>query len=84
MQNVEATGRMIGAARVLAGLDQTQLAKLAGLAPSTVSNVESGRTAPRVATLKVLRKVLKKQGVTLTHDALNGNISVVTSYDPED
>ena len=83
MEYAEATGRMVGAARMLAGLDQTELAQLAGISPATVSNVEAGRTEARAATLKAIRKALKKIGITATHDATNGNISVVTNYDPD-
>lgn len=84
MEYTEATGRMIGAARVLAGLDQGELAALAKVSASTVSNVEAGRTEARAATLKALRKALKKQGVTFTHDSGNGNIVLSTNYDPDD
>ncbi|MBD0273950.1 MAG: helix-turn-helix transcriptional regulator, partial [Acetobacteraceae bacterium] len=38
-----ARGRVIAAARMLAGLDQLQLAAAAGLSPSTISKIEQGR-----------------------------------------
>ncbi len=37
-----ARGRVVAAGRMLAGLDQEQLAAEAGLSPSTVSKIELG------------------------------------------
>jgi transcriptional regulator with XRE-family HTH domain len=61
----QAQGRLIAAARIFAGLDQAQLASLAGVSASTVSNVEKGRIATPDS-LKALRRALKDQGVNMT------------------
>ena len=65
----DAIGRQIAAARMMAGLDQGQLAALAGVSGSTVSNIERGRnTTP--ASLKAIRRALRDKDValTFTHD----------------
>jgi transcriptional regulator with XRE-family HTH domain len=43
MSPLVARGRVIAAARMLAGLDQHQLAAAAGLSASTISKIEQGR-----------------------------------------
>jgi transcriptional regulator with XRE-family HTH domain len=60
----QAQGRAIAAARILVGLDQAQLASLAGLSASTVSNVEKGRVAT-ADSVKALRRALRAQGANL-------------------
>lgn len=78
-----ATGRAFAAARMLAGFDQAELAELAGFSGSTISNVESGRDA-REDTLKAIRKALRRAGVTVTNDKLNGLAVVALRYDEPD
>lgn len=78
----QAKGRMIAAGRMLAGLDQTDLAAASGVSASTISNVERGRIEARSATLKAIRKALRENGVTLTNDPTNFHISVGTTYEP--
>lgn len=75
-----ARGRVIAAGRMLAGLDQEQLAAEAGVAPSTVSKVEQGRKNVRAATLRAVRDALERRGVDLTQNSRTGHHAVGTSY----
>jgi transcriptional regulator with XRE-family HTH domain len=75
-----ARGRVIAAGRMLAGLDQEQLAAEAGLSPSTVSKVEQGRKNVREATLRAVRQALERLGVDLTQNNKTGHHAVGTSY----
>ena len=75
-----ARGRVIAAARMLAGLDQEQLATEAGLAPSTVSKIEKGRRDVRAATLRAVQDALERLGVDLTQNQRTGHHAVGTSY----
>ena len=54
MSPLVARGRVIAAARMLAGLDQHQLAAAAGLSTSTISKVEQGRKNVRQDTLRAV------------------------------
>jgi transcriptional regulator with XRE-family HTH domain len=63
-----AKGRLIAAARSLLGVDQRELARLAGVAPSTISNAERGEVPN--GTFTTIRKALGKEGVQVT---LSGN-----------
>jgi transcriptional regulator with XRE-family HTH domain len=69
----EATGRMIAAARMLAGWDQATLGSEAGCSASTVSNVERG-SETRDETLKSIRRALRNRGVSMSIDKTNGQI----------
>lgn len=60
----EALGRVVGAARMLAGLGQAGLASLSGVSASTVSNIEKGRTSTP-ASVKAVRLALREKGVNL-------------------
>ncbi len=81
---VEALGRAIAAGRMLAGLDQGQLATIANLSGATVSNVERGNDA-RPDTVKAIRKALRQSGVTICFEASNGHASAsITFEEPED
>ena len=65
------TGRQLSAARVLAGLDQKQLAKLAGLDPSTVSRMEASDLAVARGhgrNIEAVLIALEKKGVTIAAD----------------
>lgn len=66
-----AQGRLVAAARMLAGFEQSDLAFAAGVAPSTISNVERGRDV-RAATLNAIRDALRHHGVSVTFDTRNG------------
>jgi transcriptional regulator with XRE-family HTH domain len=80
----DAIGRSYAAARMLAGLDQAQLAKKADISASTVSNLERGNEA-REETIASIRKALRRSGVKVTIDAQFGLISVDAIYtNPEE
>lgn len=75
-----ARGRVIAAARMLAGLDQEQLAAEAGLSPSTVSKIEQGRKNVREDTARAVRQALERLGVDLAQNKQTGHHAVGTSY----
>jgi transcriptional regulator with XRE-family HTH domain len=75
-----ARGRVIAAARMLAGLDQIQLAAAAGLSPSTISKIEQGRKNVRQETLRAVSRALETLGVDLTQNSRTGHHAVGTSY----
>jgi transcriptional regulator with XRE-family HTH domain len=79
MSTTEALGRMLEAARILAGLDQAELGQMAGVSGSTVSNVERGNDA-RPETVKSIRSALRKNGVSLSLDGRNGLAFVAISF----
>ena len=78
-----AIGRLIASGRMMAGLDQSELAALAKCSPSTVSNVERGLDA-RADTIKSLRLALKKLGVATNHDSSNQYLSIFLTYEEEE
>jgi predicted transcriptional regulator len=62
------TGRQLRAARILAGLDQTDLAKLAKVHPTTIIRLEAFDAAPvrgHSATITALVNALAKAGVDI-------------------
>jgi transcriptional regulator with XRE-family HTH domain len=60
------TGRAIKAARVLAGLNGKELAKLAGIDPSTLNRLElKGITGKSVRSYNAVIKALAKLGVEI-------------------
>lgn len=83
MNDSEAKGRAVSAARMLAGLDQATLGTEAGVSPSTISNLERGNEV-RDDTMKSVRRALKRHGVTLTTDTRNGMLIAALRYDNED
>jgi len=83
LEQSEAYGRMIAAGRMLAGLDQAELGKLAGVAGATISNVERGNDA-RDDTRKAVRKALRDLGICLTWDSKNGIMAVTVAFDQPD
>jgi len=70
----EALGRHLHAARILTGLDQTGLAAIAGVSPSTVSNIEQGKKSTPDS-IKAVRRALRGKGV----NCLFGNNQAVVS-----
>ena len=80
MSPIVARGRVIAAARMLAGLDQFQLAAAAGLSPSTISKIEGGRKNVRQATLRAVGEALERLGVDVTQNNRTGHHAVGTSY----
>ncbi len=75
-----ARGRVVAAGRMLAGLDQAELAAAAGLSASTVSKVERGKADVREATLEAVRHALERLGVDLTRNDRTGLHAAATSY----
>ena len=80
MSSLVARGRVIAAARMLAGLDQHQLAAAAGLSPSTISKIEQGRKNVRQETLRAVGEALERLGVDVTQNGRTGHHAVGTSY----
>ena len=75
-----ARGRVVAAARMLAGLDQHQLAAAAGLSPSTISKLEQGRKNVRQDTFRAVMEALERLDVDLTQNTRTGHHAVGTSY----
>ena len=75
-----ARGRVIAAARMLAGLDQFQLAVESGLSPSTISKIEQGRKNVRQDTLRAVSQALERLGIDITQNGRTGHHAVGTSY----
>lgn len=65
-------GRQLRAARSMAGLSQARIAELAGIGVVTYTNIESGRSMPRLDTWWKILEVLREHGVELSDD---GSIS---------
>jgi transcriptional regulator with XRE-family HTH domain len=61
----DARGRLVAAARILAGLDQNDLGALAGVSGSTISNLENGHKTMR-STLVAVDRALKGKGVNFS------------------
>ncbi len=80
LSTLVARGRVVAAARMLAGLDQHQLAAAAGLSPSTISKIEQGRKNVRQDTFRAVCQALEQLGVDLTQNGRTGHHAVGTSY----
>ena len=83
LSSVEALGRAIAAGRMLAGLDQAELATKAGLSAATVSNVERGNDA-RPDTIKAIRRALRNTRVTICFEPSNGHASATIAFEEPD
>ncbi|UCI05239.1 helix-turn-helix domain-containing protein [Mesorhizobium sp. B1-1-8] len=83
LSNSEALGRTYAAARMLAGLDQANLAERAGVSAGTVSNVERGRDS-KADTIKAIRRALVGEGVLVAFSRNNGLASVTISFASDD
>lgn len=72
------TAAQIRAARALIGWNQTELATAAGIAVSSVKNLEGGMTEPNPRTIVALRKAVEDAGVILLGpgDAMEGGHGV--------
>jgi transcriptional regulator with XRE-family HTH domain len=79
LSNSEALGRTYAAARMMAGLDQAELANAAGLSAGTISNVERGRDS-KPDTLRSIRRALSREGVLVGFSRNNGLASVSISF----
>lgn len=74
-----ARGRMIAAGRMVASLDQEQLAAETGINSSTVSKIENGRRGDRASTLRAVRDVLEHVSVDVIQNGRVGHQAVDTS-----
>jgi predicted transcriptional regulator len=68
------TGRQLKAARALVGWEQTDLAKKAGVAISTVRRMESfqGEIGARTSTLSLVKRALERAGIEFLDDGKPG------------
>jgi transcriptional regulator with XRE-family HTH domain len=80
----QAQGRVLAAARMLAGLEQQELASLADVSATTVSNVERAATESRSETVRKLMAALRSRGVTINFNQGTGLISAATTYSSSD
>lgn len=62
------TAAQIRQARGLLRLRQAELASAAGMAPATLSQIETGKTTPHSSTLTAIREALERRGVVFTND----------------
>jgi transcriptional regulator with XRE-family HTH domain len=68
------TGRQLKAARALLGWEQTDLAKKAGVAVSTIRRMESfpDEIGARTGTLSLVKKALERAGIDFLNDGQPG------------
>lgn len=68
------SGRQMKAARALVAWEQTDLAKKAGVAVSTVRRMESfdGEVGARTSTLSLVQKALERAGIEFLNDGSPG------------
>jgi predicted transcriptional regulator len=69
-RNIDATPRQLRAARIMAGLNQDELARLAGISRATLVGAESGETEPRLATFRRILSALESAGVQITENGV--------------
>lgn len=81
-QNIE--GRAIAAARVLLGLEQSEIAARAKVSNSTVSNAENATVEARESTISAIRKALRRLGATVHIDRTNGRVLLAMDFEVED
>jgi transcriptional regulator with XRE-family HTH domain len=65
MSEQQAQGRLLHAARILAGLDQQGLAVVAGVSAGTISNIEQGKKSTDDS-IRAVKKALRQKGVNQT------------------
>jgi DNA-binding XRE family transcriptional regulator len=66
-KNVRADRLTLKAARVRLEMEQTDLAKAAGLAQTTVSDFELGKTRPHEGTRAAIQTALEQRGIVFTN-----------------
>ena len=64
--NTMLTGRQIRAARSLTGMNQTELAALAGMTPQGILKIEDGSVQPREGTLADIQRVFAERRIEFT------------------
>jgi len=55
-------------ARALLRMSQEQLAKAAGIARPTLSEIENGKTVPHESTTEAIRAALERRGIVFTDE----------------
>lgn len=72
------TPHQIRAARALLDITQADLAKLAGISPTGLNNIERGASDPKASTLTAIQQALESAGVTFlpAGQAINGGAGV--------
>ena len=78
LTSAQARGRVIAAARVLLGWDQSELASRAGVSNSTVSNIESGKVDTRNKTYIQIKKALRSAGVDWQNGFIRNKVISLT------
>jgi transcriptional regulator with XRE-family HTH domain len=71
MKPVRADVNPVWRRRALQGLSQAELAKMAGISPQTISNVETGYYKPSIETLGKIALALGIRTGTLTNEYEN-------------
>ena len=61
------SGKQVAAARELLGLSQTDLAKVAGVAPRTITRFETGEAPLKPVTLSTIQSELERRGIEFTN-----------------
>lgn len=87
-----AIGNKIRQLREEKGLNQEQLAELAGKSVNTIKNIESGKHEPDLKTLRAMAKALSVKVTSLldeahsasTQDLLEGMLETVREFDEEE
>ncbi|QGP92571.1 HTH-type transcriptional regulator PuuR [Neomoorella glycerini] len=70
-------GATIRAQRLAKGLSVRELARLTGLSPSAISQIETGKSVPNVLTLKAIAEALDISVISFLFDELDSRISLV-------
>ena len=83
LSNSVALGRTYAAARMMAGMDQAELAENSGLSAGTISNVERGRDSKSI-TLRAIKRTLSANGVLVAFSRNNGLATVTISFAADD
>jgi transcriptional regulator with XRE-family HTH domain len=65
-------GKQIRAARALLGMEVAELARRAGVSPTTITRFENGLTRPIKATLAVIQAALEREGIEFLNDGAPG------------
>jgi len=66
-EKVKADRQTLKAARVRLGLEQTQLAEAAGIAPATLSLFENGKRPAHESTREMIQQALEARGIVFTN-----------------
>ncbi|MGI9862548.1 cupin domain-containing protein [Moorella naiadis] len=70
-------GATIKAHRLAKGLSVRELGRLAGLSPSAISQIETGKSIPNILTMKAIAEALGISVISFLFDDLDNRISLV-------